>query len=130
MKKRYSRIIVIASVFVLMFTNTTTLFALEDTGMGSIYGYHSITRMKVGYYLIDASMFGEPESSTEPSPSVQIIVFGYASDGRNIGGREASGTSRCSVSFGPTDVSDRFAYGRVYSYLEGYDLGSMQVYAS
>lgn len=130
MRKLQKRIVAMVMITVLLIASSVTVFAKEGTQSGGIYGYNYITRMNVGYTKITASMFGQPESSTEPDPSVKLSVGGYSSNGVCLEARSVSGTPRCEVTFYTSVSSDRFSYGYAFSYLEGYDMGGLKVYAS
>ncbi len=130
MKQLWKRVITIMLTTLLVVSGSTTVFAYEGTQTGSIYAYQSITRMNVGYFRIQATMFGEPESSTEPAPSVKMNVGGFNSAGDCLVARNVEGTGSCSTEFYTELPSQRFAYGYAFRYLEGYDLGGMKVYAS
>lgn len=130
MRKLQKRIVAMVMITVLLIASSITVSAKEGTQTGGIYGYNYITRMNVGYTKITASMFGEPESSTEPAPSVEMSVGAYDSVGNCIRAKTVSGTSRCEATLYPSIPSERFSYGQAFSYLEGYSMGGLKVYAS
>lgn len=123
MKRQVKRMLAVLTVAVMIFGNTMLLHA--ESMSGNVYGAWYNATLYLSSTSVSASMSGEPESSSEPTPYLKFSGSARTSDGDFTTTIYGKGYGYCYDS--SLDVVGA-SYAQAFYYVDGYSVGSLTAY--